>query len=254
MMTNPFSLESKNIVISGASSGIGRQCAISCSNMGANVILLGRRLEELNKTLLLCRNNVNRAFQIDLAQFHEIEPIISLAVQQTGLIHGFIHCAGVQLTSPLNAMNSKKISDLFNINLFAGIEIIRILSKPKYCNSSGASFILISSITAFAGKPGIVAYAASKGALNSAANSLAIELAHRRIRVNSVCPGLIKTEMLENLTNDIGEEGINNLSKDYPLGIGNPEDVANACIFLLSDAAKWVTGSHLVVDGGFLAK
>jgi len=252
-MESPFSLKDKNIVISGASSGIGRQCAISISQMGANLILLARRKEKLEETISLLEKGNHLYYSVDICDFTSLQPIISDAVEKSGKIAGFVHSAGKEITLPLNMINNKVYGDLFSINVFSAFELVKIITNKKYI-SSDASIALISSITSLAGNAGLSVYSATKGALVSAVRSMSVELALKNIRINCVSPGLIKTEMFNSLYEKISPELIEKTIAGYPLGIGYPVDVANACIYLLSDASKWVTGTNLIVDGGFTAK
>jgi NAD(P)-dependent dehydrogenase (short-subunit alcohol dehydrogenase family) len=150
-------------------------------------------------------------------------------------------------------LKPKNLYEVLELNVVSGIEVVRVLSKPGNLNSEGASLILISSIVGFLGQAGKVGYSASKGAVLAASKSLSLELAARNIRVNSILPGMVRTEMSEKLMDSIGEEARNKIVKMHPLGIGTPEDVASACAFILSDAAKWITGTSFIVDGGYSA-
>jgi NAD(P)-dependent dehydrogenase (short-subunit alcohol dehydrogenase family) len=253
MKNNPFTLKNRNIIITGASSGIGRQCAISISRMGANLILLARREAKLKETLELLDKGSHSYFTIDLTDFKLLEPLISGIVEKTGEISGLVHCAGKEITRPVNMLNSKSYEDIFSINLYSAFEMIKIITGKKYYSAS-TSIVLISSINSVVGNSGLSLYSATKGAMISAVKSLAVELASKNIRLNCISPGMVKTEMFESLYDKISPEQIARTISEYPLGIGNPEDVANACIYLLSDAARWVTGTNLIVDGGFTAR
>ena len=252
-MNNPFLLEDKHILITGASSGIGRQCAISCSKMGAKVILIDRDSINLEETIRMLAGEGHENVSQDITQYDAIESIISSVVSRHGKIHGFIHSAGIEMTLPLKMLDHKKIEQVFSVNVIAGLEFSKILSKKKYI-AENASFVFISSIMAILGQSGKVAYCASKGAISAASKAMALELAGKNIRVNSILPGMVKSEMSIKLLESLSSEARDNIEKMHPLGIGGVEDVANACIFLLSDASKWVTGSNLIVDGGYSAK
>jgi len=251
---NPFSLRNKTILITGASSGIGRQCAISCSQMGATVILLGRNEQRLLKTLKLLVNGKHLSYSLDLTEYEKIESVVSDAVQNVGKISGFIHSAGIEKTLPLKMMKPEIYNEIFNVNVIAGFEIAKILSKKKY-RAESASFVYISSIMSIVANPALIGYCASKGALNAGVKEMAIELARQNIRVNSICPAhLSDTEMSSFKNENISEKALNKLKELHPLGLGSKIDVANASIFLLSDASRWVTGTNLIVDGGYSAK
>jgi NAD(P)-dependent dehydrogenase (short-subunit alcohol dehydrogenase family) len=250
-MENPFSLEGKKILITGASSGIGRQCAISCSQMGANVVLLGRNEQRLSKTFNLLSKGEHLYYSIDLTEYEKIESVISDAVQKVGKIDGFIHAAGIEKTLPLNMMKLPIYNELFGINVIAGFEIAKCLTKKKYISNEKASFVFIASIMSIVANAGLTGYCASKGALVSGCKSMSIELAKKKIRVNTISPGYIQTEMMEQAEKRMSDEEMKQLRSGFLLGIGNCEDVANACIYFLSDASKWVTGTNFIIDGGY---
>ena len=252
-MKNPFSLEGKNILITGASSGIGRQCAIFCSEMGANVILVARDEERLQGTLGQLRNGNHIYYSQDITDYEEMEPLIADAVLKLGEISGVVHSAGAEMTLPINMLKAQKFEEVYSINVIAPFNISRIVSKKKYIADS-ASFVFISSIMAQVGQPGKIGYCSSKGALVAGAKAMALELANKNIRVNSILPGMVKSEMSLGLLNMLSEEACADIESMHPLGLGRVEDVANACAYLLSDASKWITGTSLVVDGGYLAR
>jgi NAD(P)-dependent dehydrogenase (short-subunit alcohol dehydrogenase family) len=253
MDENPFDLKGRNILITGASSGIGRQCAVTLSRMDANIILIARREDKLRETLSLMKPGPHLFFPADVTDFKNLESIVADAVEKSGRISGFIHCAGKEVTLPLNMLNSKVYDDIFHVNVFSAFELIRLITNRKYI-APEASIVLMASVIALAGNSGISVYSATKGALVSAVKSLAVELAPRKIRINCISPGLIRTEMFESLYDKISPDVMEKNIAQYPLGIGLPEDVANACIYLISDASKWVTGTNLVIDGGFTAR
>ena len=248
-MKNPFSLEGKNILITGASSGIGRQCAISCSEMGANIVLIGRNEEKLKEALNSLEKGNHVYHILDVTRYEEIENVIAESVEKTGKISGFIHSAGKEQTIPFNIMKPSIYEDLYSVNVIAGLEFARIISKKKYAESP-LSIVFVASIMGSFGDAALSAYCSSKGAIINAAKSLAVELAQRQIRVNCVSPGYIEdTKMTNSISNDILEKKV----ILHPLGFGKTVDVANACIYLLSNASRWVTGTNLVVDGGYSA-
>jgi len=251
---DPFSLQNKVILITGASSGIGRSCSVECSKRGAGLILIGRNHEELMKTVsLLGPKSKAEVIAEDITQTENLEAVIAEKVLLSGKISGFIHCAGIEKTLPLKKHSSALYRDIFEVNVIAGFEIAKILSLKKYKDET-SSFVFISSVAGMVGEPGKTAYSASKGAVVSGARSLAMELCRSNIRVNSISPAMVNTQILEKMFEGIGEEASSEIIKKHPLGIGNPEDVANACIFLLSDASRWITGTNLVVDGGYSAQ
>ncbi|PWN64694.1 SDR family NAD(P)-dependent oxidoreductase [Chryseobacterium oncorhynchi] len=251
---NQFSLKDKNILITGASSGIGRSCSVECSKSGASLILIARNEDELQKTVsMLAPETKVETIIADIAQCENLEELIAQKVSEMGKISGFIHCAGVEKTLPLKKHTPQLYHDIFAVNVIAGFEIAKILSLKKY-KTETSSFVFISSVAGMVGEIGKAAYSASKGAVISGARSMAMELSRSNVRVNSISPAMVNTPILEKMFENIGEEAAEEILKKHPLGIGKPEDVANACIFLLSDAARWITGSNLVVDGGYSAQ
>jgi NAD(P)-dependent dehydrogenase (short-subunit alcohol dehydrogenase family) len=257
---NPFSLEGKNILITGASSGIGKVCAIECAKAGSNLILLGRDLERLKATydeveqISNKSGQIHHLFSIDLDfEQNRINSVIEEAVEKIGKLSGFIHAAGIEKTLPVSAMKSVDYGDLFRVNVFSGFELVKIISKKKN-SSDNASFVFISSITAVIGRSGLSGYSATKGAIVASVRSMAIELSAKNIRINCVSPGTVLTPMMINYLNSIPVEDQEKRKEGFPLGLGQPEDVAYACIYLLSEASKWVTGQNLVVDGGYTAR
>lgn len=249
-----FSLKNKIILITGASSGIGRSCSVECSKSGADLILVGRNREELMKTVSMLNPETKvEIITEDITQSENLEVIIADKVSVLGKISGFIHCAGIEKTLPLKKHSPRLYQDIFAVNVIAGLEIAKILSLKKY-KDENSSFVFISSVAGMIGEAGKAAYSASKGAIISGARSLAMELSRSNIRVNSISPAMVNTPILEKMFENIGEEASSEIIKKHPLGIGEPKDVANACIFLLSDASRWVTGSNLVIDGGYSAQ
>lgn len=251
----PFTLEGKKILITGASSGIGKQCAISCSQMGAMVMLIGRNEDKLRETMSLLSKGSHQYFVFDVTNYSEIEGIVNDAVSKTGKISGFIHSAGIELPMPLNITKPEHYETLFGTNVIAGFEFAKILSKKKYSDESGSSFVFIASIMSIVGNSSLSLYSASKGAIVAGIRSIALELASKKIRVNAISPAQIyNTKMTNEKFSHLSKEDIDKISDNHPLGMGSAEDVANGCIYLLSDASKWVTGTNLIIDGGYSAR
>lgn len=253
MMYNPFSLENKIIMITGASSGIGRQCAISCSQMGAKVILIARNENNLHETLKQMEGIDHQIYSFDVTKYDFIEDLISNSVNRTGKISGFIHSAGIERTLPLKVMDPKTYIELFETNVISGFEFAKILTKKKYI-AENASLVFIASIMSQLGQPGKTAYCSSKSAVVGGVRALALELSSKNIRVNAISPAVVQTEMSKKLYSSLSENEQKSITDMHPLGLGEPEDVANAAVYLLSDASRWVTGTNLIVDGGYSAK
>lgn len=253
-MNSNFNLNNKNIIVTGASSGIGRQCAINFSQIGANVILVARNEERIKKTFKELRKGNHIFIVQDITQYDKLEEIVSNTVEKIGKISGFVHSAGIEMILPLKGMQPSYYEKMFAINVIAGFELAKIISKKRYLSEKGASFVFVSSIMGILGQPGRVGYCSSKGALISGIKAMALELAKKNIRVNCVLPGVVKTEMSNEMFKRLSEESKKEIIDMHPLGLGIPEDIANTSAFLLSDASRWVTGSNLIVDGGYSAK
>ncbi len=254
-MENPFSLKNKNVLITGASSGIGKMCAIQANNLGANIILLGRNEFRLNKICSDLKGDNNAYYSLDLTDYNRLESVISESALKYGKITSFIHSAGIEKTIPLKITKKHHYEEMFSINVFSAFEIAKILSKSKYISGQGSSFVFISSVMGICGSPALTAYSATKGALIAATKSMALELANKNIRVNCISPGHVEgTAMSNDLFNSLPEHAKHDIKNAHPLGLGNTIDVANAASFLISDAAKWITGTNMIVDGGYSAK
>ena len=243
---NPFSLAGKTVLITGASSGIGRETALECARMGASVVITGRDKDRLDETLQLIESDDKTAIIADLTVADDIERLIEALPS----LDGAVLCAGNSTTLPLQFGTRDKFDDMFDINFFAPVELLRLLYKKKHLNK-GASVVLIASIGGtHSFMPGNGIYGASKAALNSVMKYAAREFASRRIRVNSICPGMVDTPLIHRGT--ITEEQLAEDAKRYPLGrYGKPSDIAHGAVYLLGDASSWLTGHDLVIDGGF---
>jgi NAD(P)-dependent dehydrogenase (short-subunit alcohol dehydrogenase family) len=253
--SNPFSLDDKLILVTGASSGIGRQCAVMCSYMGARVILFGRDPARLDTTCQM-RNEPERhiIYAVDLVDYRKVEDIIPVLVSERGKIDGLINCAGISTTLPLNLSTPEKMEHFFKTNVIGPMNLTRLVVKPSHFSNNGGSVIFISSVMGIVGESGKVLYSMTKGALVASAKSLAVELSGRNIRVNSISPGVVESPMSQRAVYSKDQESRNMIIRLHPLGLGKSEDIANACVFLLSDSGKWITGTNLIVDGGYLAR
>jgi len=245
-MFNPFSLIGKKILITGASSGIGRAVAIECSKMGASVVINGRNVERLNETYRLLVGGNHLQIIADLNDVENVEGLVS----ELPVLDGLVLCAGITDMVPYQFINRKKLNDIFSINFFSPVILTKeILKRKLLVNKS--SIVFISSISGtLCTSVGSSMYSATKGAINGMVKGMAIDLAPKQIRVNTVQPGMIKTAFFDEGT--LTNEQLLVDEKKYPLKrYGLPEEVAYAIIYLLSDASVWVTGSNLLIDGGF---
>lgn len=253
-MNNPFSLEGKTILVTGASSGIGAQCAIDCADAGAKVVLIGRNEERL-KDVWQQLSGEGHSYHIydleNLANYDgEGKNFIAGIVNKCGRFDGFIHAAGIEKTLPLKLLKAEDYRHIFNVNTLSAFEIIHQFSNKSYFNNGG-HIVLISSITAIIGRSGTAAYAASKGAMISAIRSMVPELSKKQITINCISPGTVLTPLMQNFLSTLSEEDYAKRISGFPLGLGRTTDISYACIYLLSDAARWITGQNLVIDGGY---
>lgn len=243
---NPFSLAGKTILVTGASSGIGRETAVECSRMGADLVVTGRDTARLQETCSLLETSVKAQIVADLTLTEDVERLVAALPP----LDGAVLCAGNSTTLPLQFGTREKFDEMFDVNFFAPVELLRLLYKKKVLQK-GASVVLIASIGGtHSFMPGNGVYGASKAALNSVMKYAAREYAPRKVRVNSICPGMVDTPLIHRGT--ITEEQLAEDAKKYPLGrYGRPDDIAHGAIYLLSDASSWLTGHDLVIDGGF---
>jgi NAD(P)-dependent dehydrogenase (short-subunit alcohol dehydrogenase family) len=249
----PFSVKNKNLLVTGAASGIGKATSILLSNLGANLVLADINLEGLEETKRECRNS-DKIMHIDLSKAADVEAGINSVVKDSWRLHGFVHLAGKSYISPLKTVTESKCEEIYLLNTYAAIELAKVFSKKNIYAGSTGSIVFVSSVYALVGSAANVGYAMSKSALHGITKSLSIELAPKQIRVNCIAPGFIRTKMKAETQQLFSEEHDELLQKMHPLGVGEAGDIANAIAFLLSDAAKWITGTILSVDGGFTAQ
>ncbi len=251
-MKNVIDLSNKTILITGASDGIGRETSKTVSELGGKVILVGRSEEKLQAVLSELSGEGHMIYPYDLKALDGIDSFVKDIVKTHGALGGMVHCAGESQVRPLKMCSPEFMKDIFDINYFAFIELVRAYAKKK--NNNGGSIVVMSSVGSRRGDKGKLAYTSSKAAVDGAVRTLAKELAEKNIRVNSVVAGMIKTGIYDRYVEKNGEEAMlkNVLSTQY-LGVGHTRDVANAIAYLLSDASGFVTGTGMVVDGGFLS-
>lgn len=245
-MYNPFRLDKKTILVTGASSGIGKSVAIECSKMGANLIITGRNEQRLTDTFIQLDKGTHTKIIADLSNDDQIERLIS----EISHVDGIVHCAGITDPVPFQFTSKKKFEDIFAINFFGPTIITQKLIKRKKITKE-SSIVFISSVSGiYCSSVAGSMYSSSKGAVSGVIKGMALDLAPQGIRVNSVCPAMIETSIFAD--GRVTHEQLSEDVKKYPLKrYGKPEEVAYAVIYLLSDASTWITGTNLLIDGGY---
>lgn len=248
-MKNPMNVSERRILVTGASSGIGRATAILLSELGATVVLMGRNCERLEETLGMMSENGNHVIvPLELRNFQEYAEAFK-TIRSTGdKLSGLVHCAGSAKVIPIKVVSPDNIREMFEVNFVSFMELVKHYSKKT--NSCGGSVVCVSAINAHYPQKCMSVYAASKGALEMAVSSLAVELFDKGIRVNAVVPGPIATPMADEFSDVSGAES--NIQGRQLMPLGRPDDVANMIAYLQSDASKFVTGRKFYVDGGRL--
>jgi len=252
MTVNPLRMQGRTILVTGASSGIGRATAILLSQLECRVILAARDLPRLEETRSAMQGADHRVEPFDLSNSDDIPAWIKQVVAQAGPLHGLVHCAGMNEPIPLRMMTTGKLEALMHANLTSAVMLTKAF-RQKGCPVRGGGIVLLSSVAGLTGQPAISAYSATKAALIGFTRSAALELAPEGLRINCVAPGLVATEMGEQLRERLPPGQGEAIERMHPLGIGTPLDVAQAIAFLLADTGRWITGTTLVIDGGYTA-
>lgn len=244
-MNNPFSLEGKTILVTGASSGIGRSVAIECSKMGASMVITGRNKERLDETFGQLQGEGHISIVADMTHYEDVVRI----VDSVPVLDGVSHNAGITKVVMVKHLQSSDLNNILNTNTISPILLTQLLVKNRKLNKD-SSIVFTSSLSGnYCVHYGESMYAASKGAISGFAKGAALDLSHSRIRVNCVCPGIVRTNIFSGV---LSEEELEAKQQYFPLKrFGEPTDVAYAIIYFLSDAACWVTGAELKIDGGY---
>ena len=252
MNTNPMDLSGRTVLVTGASSGLGKGIAQLLAQLGAKVILVARNQARLEAALGELEGEGHSAEAFDLCQTDAIPGWMREVAQRHGILHGLVHSAGVLTTKPLKIQVAADWEMAMCINVSAGAALAKGF-RQKGVFSQAGSVVYLSSVMGLTGQPGQVLYSATKGALVAMTRSMALEFARENIRVNCVAPAVVLAGMSEELERNVSHEQFVQITAMHPLGLGRPQDVANAVAFLLADTARWITGITLTVDGGYTA-
>lgn len=243
-------LDGKHILVAGAYSAIGLATARRLAAEGARIVGLGRNPEKLEEAVGQLPGSGHRTLAADAASWDQLQPLVAIS-REVGGFHGGVMCAGRHEVRPLALLEADQLERSFHDNVTTALMTTRALAKAS--SREGSSIVWISSVAAMRGSPAFAAYAAAKGALISAARVVAAELAGRKIRINVVAAGVVRTAMSQGWLSLLNGQQQEAIERDHLLGIGQPEDVADVIVFLLSHSARWMTGSVVTVDGGLSA-
>jgi NAD(P)-dependent dehydrogenase (short-subunit alcohol dehydrogenase family) len=243
---NPFDLTGKTILVTGASSGLGRQCAITASKYGANVFITARNQQRLLETYNQLSGTGHHWFLADLT----LEMDIANLMREIPQLNGVVYSTGISDLSPARFIKQEDISKTFDISFNASVLLTSQLLAKKKLEKNACSLLFISTISTRYPFVGGAMYISAKAALESYAKVLGIELASKGIRSNSISPAFVKTPMLDDTAEKYSGEAVRKIEEQQLLGFGEPEDVANVVVFFLSDASRWITASNLIVGGG----
>jgi NAD(P)-dependent dehydrogenase (short-subunit alcohol dehydrogenase family) len=252
-VTNPMGLTGRRILVTGASSGLGRETAVLLSELGAFVTLAGRDEGRLSETLARLSGTGHQTAPFDLAQSDAIPAWVRGLAGAAGPFDGLAHSAGIHKVAPLQILNTAAFDEIMRVNVASAALLAKGLRQKGCRSTDGCSIVLFASAAGLVGEPGVSAYSASKAALIGLTRSLAVELAPENIRVNAVAPGFVESEMGERLKQFLTPEQFETIRRNHPLGLGTTLDVANGVAFLLSPASRWITGTTLAIDGGYTA-
>lgn len=252
-MINPLTLENRTILVTGASSGIGRATAVLLSQLGATIVVVGRNADRLEETTRELEGSRHHGLVFDLANLDAIPGWMAKLVEQTGPLDGLVHSAGIGSLAPLRVLGMAEVEQVMRVNYFSAVALTKEFSRKRY-HRAPASIVFIASVAGVVGAAGRTAYSASKGALTAFARSAALELAGAGLRVNCIAPAYVRTEMYEATRASLTDDQLRALVAAQPLGLGEPLDVAYAVAFLLAPTGRWITGAVLPVDGGYTAQ
>jgi NAD(P)-dependent dehydrogenase (short-subunit alcohol dehydrogenase family) len=252
-INNPLDLRGRRILVTGAASGIGLATCQLLSKLGGRVVAIDSNAEGVNIAVGSFEGKGHEARCFDLRRIQHISSMLVEVATEGDPLFGVVHAAGLSCIQPARLLTPNYYRDVMLVNTEAALALARGFISKKVSDPSGGSIVFVSSVMAWSGSPGAVAYAMSKAALTGIAKSLAVELAPRKIRVNCVAPGFVQSPMFDRVSGMWDQDQRDSVESEHPLGLGEPADVANAIAFLLADSGRWITGSVLVVDGGYTA-
>lgn len=253
MIFSPDAFAGRHILVTGASSGLGRQAALQLSQCGARLALIGRSTERLAEAASELAGTGHTTHSVDMSDAEVSADAIQAIAKENGTLSGIFHSAGTALILPARVTKNRHLDDVFAAGVRGAFGVARAASKRGVVEDGG-SLVFMSSVSAIRGRPGMTAYSAAKAAVDGMVRVLAGEMNERRIRVNSIIAGAVETTMHMDFVNSVNDELVRNYEALHLLGFGRPEDIGNAAMFLLSDASRWITGTNMVVDGGYTAK
>lgn len=254
---NPYHVEclkDKKILITGASSGIGRASAKMLAECGAQLVLCGRDIERLGETKKnIFQPDRHEIEQIDFISLEQIAIDLESKIKKHGAFDGVFHSAGVSILKPAKLMVDKDVTNVLGPSLFASLAISKVFSKKSNLNDGG-SILFMSSVAAHSGQQGMTLYSSSKASIEGMTRSLANELANRRIRVNCIAAGGVDTEMHQRLVGNSHDDVVKAYENMHLLGFGRPDDIAGLVVYMMTDSSRWITGSTVIMDGGYISK
>ena len=249
-MHNPMALDGRTVLVTGASSGLGRAISVLISKLGGRVVLVARNTERLSETLSLMDEGEHRVEPFDLNELDDIPRWMKQLTSEVAPLDGLVHSAGLHATLPLRVLKPSRLDEMMKVNVSAAMALTKGF-RQRGVRAEQGSVVYLASVSALAGSPGNAGYSATKGALVSMCRSLAMELAPEQIRVNCLAPGWVPTELAAKAGEKLEDAQLQAISDMHPLGLGRPDDVANATAFLLAETGRWITGQTLVIDGGY---
>jgi len=249
-MKNPYTLTDKTILVTGASSGLGKQTAITASRLGARIVITGRNTEKLDETFQTLDPGYVSDGHLQIMADLTVQSDIDTLADQLPLLNGVVFSVGISDLLPAKFITKTDLAKNFSICFDSAVLLIAALQKKKKLQSQHCSIVFISSISTRYPFVGGAMYISTKAALEAYARVLMLELLPRGIRVNCIAPGFVKGPMLDQIQEKISKETVAKIEERQPLGLGDPEDVANTIAFYLSDASKWITGTNLILGGG----